>query len=195
MILTNMSSLFSDDIDDIVFGINEAKFTVNWYYNADRRTPEMLNELKGDIITICSFWSGKTYVGFPKHPRIKSAFQSFFEDLMRLLLKMKDGDNNEERAFATSLLFRGKVYRYLGSDAPNKKIVKPHYDRIYVSWSKLPENSYLLSKLYGKITWISCEIEYPFYGIDIDALGCSRGNEQEVVFPTIKECVREINYI
>ena len=75
------------------------------------------------------------------------------------------------------------------------KIVKPSYDNIYVSWSKHPQNDYIESKLGGNITWLSCEITAPRYGIDLEAIKSSRGNEAEVVFPTIKECVTEIRYI
>ena len=61
--------------------------------------------------------------------------------------------------------------------------------------NKHPQNDYIESKLGGNITWLSCEITAPRYGIDLEAIKSSRGNEAEVVFPTIKECVTEIRYI
>ena len=195
MIFTDMSSLFSDEVDKIVFGIKEAIFTINQYVNTVFRTKEMLFELREDITIICDFWSGKTYVGSPKNTKVKAAFQEFFEDLMQLLIVLKHNGNNDEQRFANSMLYRGTIYRYLGNCSPSKKRIKPKYESIYVSWSKSPENRYLLSKLYGPVTWMSCEIKEPLYGIDLQAIGCSRANEQEVVFPTIKQCITEIKYI
>ena len=96
-----------------------------------------------------------------------------------------------EKTIADKLLYRGKVYRYLGNDHPLDNIVEPVFDGIYVSWSKKSENQNISKKLYRPITLISCEISAPFYGIDLDNLGCSRANEREVVFPTIENCVNE----
>lgn len=195
MISVNMSALWGDDVEQIVKGITEAMSNIVLYRNHHNTSKEMLLELGDDISDICSFWTSNTYVGNPKNDAIKNAFQLFFEELMKLLLIMKNSDKFYEVDVANALLYRGTVYRYLGRDYPTDDVVSPIYDDIYVSWSKEPKNDYLLSKLYGTITWMSCEINAPFYGIDLDALGCSRANEHEVVFPTIEECITEIKYI
>lgn len=195
MISVKMSTLWGDDVEQIVRGITEATDNIISYHNHPNASRDMLLKLGKDISEICNFWTGNTYVGSPKNEAIKIAFQSFFEELMQLLLDMKNSVQIYEQNVANALLYRGKVYRYLGSNHPMDTVVNPIYDSIYVSWSKEPENDYLLSKLYGKITWMSCEIDAPFYGIDLDALGCSRANEREVVFPTIEECITEIKYI
>ena len=195
MISVNMAALWGDDVEQIVKGITEVTNNVKMYHARPNASKKMFMELCKDIGEICSFWTNNTYVGNPKNDAIKNAFQLFFEELMNLLLIMKNSDKFYEVDVANALLYRGTVYRYLGRDYPTDDVVSPIYDDIYVSWSKEPKNDYLLSKLYGTITWMSCEINAPFYGIDLDALGCSRANEHEVVFPTIEEYITEIKYI
>ena len=195
MISVNMAALWGDDVEQIVKGITEVTNNVKIYHALPNVSRKMFMELCKDIGEIRSFWTGHTYIGCPKNEAVKIAFQSFFEELMRLLLDMKNSRKSYETRVASKCLYRGKVYRYLGNDHPTDAVVRPIYDSIYVSWSKEPKNDYLLSKLYGTITWMSCEINAPFYGIDLDALGCSRANEHEVVFPTIEECITEIKYI
>ena len=113
---------------------------------------------------------------------------------MQLLLLMKDSTLPFEKRVANSMLYSGTVYRYLGKNYPSDEVVVPYYDGIYVSWSKQDGNSYLLSKFYGPVTKITCEIAEPMYGIDLDILECTRGNEQEVVFPTFEQSIVEILY-
>ena len=115
--------------------------------------------------------------------------------LMQLLLLMKDSTLPFEKRVANAMLYSGTVYRYLGKNYPSDEVVVPYYDGVYVSWSKQDGNSYLLSKLYGPVTKRTCEIAEPMYGIDLDILECTRGNEREVVFPTYRQCVAEIQYI
>jgi hypothetical protein len=158
-------------------------------------TEKRFCELIEDVQAVCDFWTRNTYVGVPKETAEKEAFQKFFSELMQLLLEMKKSGTIFERRIAANMLYTGKVYRYLGNKFQPEKIVKPSYDNIYVSWSKHPQNDYIESKLGGNITWLSCEITAPRYGIDLEAIKSSRGNEAEVVFPTIKECVTEIRYI
>lgn len=196
MISINMNSLWSDETEEIVKGISEATNNIIEYRNNPNTSKNMFCELGEDIATICRFWTGSTYVGSPKIDAVKYAFQSFFEEFMRLLINMKDSQKSFERKIANAMLFRGTVYRYLGtSNCLNKRTVKPEFNDIYVSWSKCPNNSYLLNKLYGTVTFMTCQISDPLYGIDLDALGCSMGEEKEVVFPTIKECITNIEYI
>ena len=116
---------------------------------------------------------------------------------MKMLLLCKKNNNQCENAVAESLLYQGKVYRYLRYGAPSgckKKAIVPEYDGIYVSWSKEPKNSYIEGKLYGKITWIEAEIKPLYFGIDLENMGISRGKEREVVFPTLENCVKKIKY-
>lgn len=195
MISVDMSSLWSDETDLIVRGVTEATKNIVAYRCNKASSQETLIALGEDIGAVCDFWTGKTYVGSPKSQAVKDAFQEFFAELMQLLLTMKDSQKDYEVRVANAMLYTGTVYRYLGTSQPNHKAVIPVYDNIYVSWSKCPDNDYLLSKLYGPITWMSCEISAPLYGIDLDAIGSSRANEHEVVFPTIEKCITEIKYI
>ena len=102
------------------------------------------------------------------------------------------------KKFANDTLYHGTIYRYLGHCLENEiydNIVEPEYNDIYVSWSKNPTNSYIESKLYGTKTLLTCKIENNYYGIDLEAFCVVRGNEAEVVFPTIKETITNIEYI
>ena len=194
MLSVNLYGLCSDETDKIIKGISEATQNIVAYRKAPNRNPDMLMELADDLRAVCCFWTGSTYVGSPKAEPIKMAFQSFFEELMQLLLFMKDSGLPFEERVANAMLYRGTVYRYLGKNYPSDEVVVPCYDGIYVSWSKQDGNSYLLSKLYGPVTKITCEIAEPMYGIDLDILECTRGNEQEVVFPTFEQSIVEIQY-
>ena len=195
MLSVNLYGLCSDETDKIIKGISEATQNIVAYRKAPNRNPDMLTELANDLREVCCFWTGSTYVGSPKADPIKMAFQTFFHELMQLLLFMKDIGLPYEERVANAMLYRGTVYRYLGKKYPSAEVVEPCYDGIYVSWSKQDGNSYLLSKLYGPVTKIICEITEPMYGIDLDILECTRGNEQEVVFPTIEQCVAGIQYL
>ena len=194
MLSVNMHDLWSDETDKIIKGISEATQNIGTYRKASNRNPDMLMELGDDLRAVCCFWTGKTYIGSPKAEPIKMAFQSFFEELVQLLLFMKDSGMLFEERVANAMLYRGNVYRYLGKNYPSDEVVVPCYDGVYVSWSKQDGNCYLLSKLYGPVTKITCEIAEPLYGIDLDILECTRGNEQEVVFPTFEQCIVDIQY-
>lgn len=198
MLSINMSQLWSDDIPEIVKAVDEATNNISVYYDSTDNSANALENLYEDIREVCNFWTGKTYVGDRKDDEIAQVFQNFFETLMKLLFKMKDSEKNYESKFANALLYQGKVYRYLGycsSRDIKKKPIQPKYNEIYVSWSKEPKNGYIESKLYGKMTWIEAEIKPPYFGIDLEAIGSSKGNEKEVVFPTLKDCVTNIKYI
>lgn len=196
MISINMNSLWSDETEKIVKGISEATNNIIEYRNNPNTSKDILCELIEDITTICDSWTDKIYVGSPKKDALKNAYQAFYEELMQLLIDMKDSKKGFERRIANAMLFRGTIYRYLGTnDCMNKRTVKPEFNDIYVSWSKCPNNSYLLSKLYGTVTFMTCQISEPLYGIDLEALGCSRGDEKEVVFPTIEKYITDIEYI
>lgn len=102
------------------------------------------------------------------------------------------------KSFSDEVLYRGSLYRHLGKgsvEGNTDKRIEPQYDNIYVSWSKQPKNYYIESKLYGTMTLLTCKIDEPYYGIDLEAFGVVRGEEAEGVFPTIKETITEIRYI
>lgn len=195
MISVNLPALWSDETEEIIKGVSEATENIKVYRKFSERFPNMLEELGDDIGEVFRFWTGSTYVGIPKKEEIKNVFQLFFEELMALLLSMKDSKLDFERRVANAMLYRGTVYRYLGHNYSTDEVIVPVYDNVYVCWNKEEENAYLLSKLYGPVTKMTCVISEPLYGIDLEILGCCRGTEREVVFPTIEECVTEINYL
>lgn len=165
--------------------------------------------LFSNIIKAVSYWTGSTYVGYRKEPELEKAYQDFFKALYDFILSFRTMRKSVYRKCADMILYQGTVFRYLGHVFEENNIdkVEPIYNDIYVSWSKESPNYYIESKLYGTMTWISAEIKEPYFGIDLEGLEKSiyrlvgikriltRGNEREVVFPTIKECITEIKYI
>lgn len=73
--------------------------------------------------------------------------------------------------------------------------VVPEYNGIYVSWSKYPNNIYLQNKLYGVKTLLTCECDDTHYGIDLEYFRASRSSEHEVVFPTLKNKITNVQKI
>lgn len=201
MISVDLSSLWSSETEKISKGVNEATNNIKDYISKrhnGENSKVMFNDICNDILEVCSCWTGKTYIGERKEKNMENLFQNFFETLMSMLLSIKDTNSKTfkcEKRFANAVLYRGKIYRYLGNDEPSNKIIKPEYNNIYVSWSKERENTYFESKLYGVMTRLYCDIKEPYFGIDLDKLGISRPGEKEVVFPTLKECVTNIEYI
>lgn len=195
----NFDNLFADEYDKIIFEVDKATDDIkNYIKNNNHNTKECFKQVLNDAKEVCDYWAGNTYVGQRKRQDLKNSYQDFFSNLMKMLLLCKKNNNQCENAVAESLLYQGKVYRYLGYGAPSgckKKAIVPEYDRIYVSWSKEPKNSYIESKLYGEMTLVEAEIKPSYFGIDLEAIGSSRGNEKEVVFPTLKDCVTNIKYI
>lgn len=171
---------------------------------------DLLN-ICGGIENILLRWTGNTYVGQKKEKDREQFFQKFFV-VIHKLLEFCNTHASEltdmEKDLALKMMYRGVVYRYLGTcDHSNyrKKIkIYPEYNDIFVSWSKTDTNPYIESKLYGPRTWMKAEIKAPNYGIDIHGfeLWCdkwvgasrfiTRGQEREVVFPTVENCIIEI---
>lgn len=149
-----------------------------------------------NICDTLSYWTGNTYVGCRKEKSLEKAFQHFFEELYDFLLFCKNIDNPVLNKFANDSLYKGTLYRYLGhgnSKSANQAVI-PEYNDIYVSWSKSPDNTYLQSKLYGIKTLLTCECDDTHYGIDLECFGVSLNSEQEVVFPTLKDKITNIEY-
>lgn len=175
---------------------------------------EQFTEICAGINNILLLWTGDTYVGNKKDAVVEQAYQDFFvllHDFLEFCLENAKLLSEKEASLADFMMFRGTVYRYLGKcDSRNyrkKVVVEPEYNDIYVSWSKSESNAYIESKLYGPRTWMRAEISAPDFGIDIhgfelwcekwfgDSSFITRGEEKEVVFPTIESSVREMRYI
>ena len=189
-------------------------FYINNRDNNEIIDEELFKELCCYIAESLSYWSGQIYVGKKKDKTTEDIFQKFFKNLNYLIRFLS---NNEfklmkiEKDFINIIRYNGKVYRFLGHsnlDLRNcKKIIKPKYNNIWVSWSKEKNNSYLESKLYGKKTRLYCDIKDCYYGIDLEEIQkfcnknqlgnyyISRGTEKEVVFPTIKKLIYKVEYL
>ena len=195
----NFDNLLADEYWKIISEMSKATANLkNYIKNNNRNTKEFFIQVLSDVKEVCNCWTGKTYVGQSKRQDLKNAYQDFFSNLMKMLLLCKTNRNPCENKVVEALLYQGKIYRYLGygiSSNRQKKAIDPNYDGVYVSWSKESTNSYIESKLYGKITWIEAEIKPPYFGIDLEKMGISKGKEREVVFPTLKDCVTNIKYI
>lgn len=193
--------VFSDEIDKAITEIYRVEGQIK-SVSGKLKTNDISNvdfEVFLDNVweTLC-YWTGKTYVGINKDKSIQKAFQSFFEELYCFLLSCRELDNPSLRDFANVALYRGNVYRYLGHGLVGEngdERVEPLYNNIYVSWSKQSKNQYIENKLHGTMTLLTCKIDEPYYGIDLKAFGVVRGQEAEVVFPTIKETITDIKYM
>lgn len=149
---------------------------------------------KNNFKEVLRYWTGSTYVGYPKEPSIEKAFQKFFDSVMELLLFCYNSKNTKMIKEVKPILYKGTLYRCLGygESVNTNKYIEPNYDNIWVSWSKNKNIDFILSdKLHGPITKIQCNTE-DCYGIDLTALKCSKNNEEEVVFPTKKEIKLDI---
>ena len=177
---------------------------------------------KSDLFDICDGinsvlleWTGCNYVGERKEKEKEKIYQDFFTSLSDLLA-FYEGNREKisdiEQSFVDLLVYRGVVYRYLGiadiANASTQQIVKPEYNDIYVSWSKSTEcYSYIRQKVYGPITRMQALIGGPLFGIDIHGFEdwceiwtgkssfITRGDEREIVFPTIEYCITEVKYL
>lgn len=174
---------------------------------------EDFNNICGGIDQILLIWTGNTYVGRKKDSETERQFQRFFtliHDLILFCAYNNERLSEQETSFADMLTYHGTVYRYLGvADYRNyrrKERVEPKYNNIYVSWSKSEYNNYITGKLSGPVTWMKATIKEPDFGIDIhgfeewckkwygEANFITRGEEKEVVFPTIEKYIEEIKY-
>ena len=195
---------------DIIEVTQYIKYYIDNYSIIENDRINLFEELCLHIACVLQEWSGNTYVGIEKEKVKKNIFQNFFillNDLINYLTKNKTSSLESE--FLKYIKYNGKLYRYLGNgDSIYKKMsVKPIYNDIYVSWSKEERNSYIESKLYGKITLLYCDTSNKHFGIDLEGFQefynktfkesfyISRGNEREVVFPTIKETIYDIKYL
>lgn len=161
------------------------------------------DDFKIFIDNVCqtlNYRTGHTYVSRKKDKSIQKAFQAFFETLYDFLLFCKREDKSfpySLKDLADNALYCRTIYRCLrhcSVDKDTESKVEPEYNNIYVSWSKKPNNSYIQSKLYGTITRMTCAISEPYYGIDLGAFGVGKGDEAEVVFPTVEEMITDIVY-
>lgn len=156
-----------------------------------KRSLKSFRLLLEEIEYVLKFWTGRTNVGVSKNSKLENAYQEFFSKLLDMLILFRNGKSRfYERFVAKKYLYQGTVYRYLGSHY--ESLTEPlsvRYNDIFVSWNKDKRNSYILSKLMGKKVLLTCKIDGSNYGIDLDEMGLSVGNEREVVFPTIKETI------
>lgn len=182
------------------------RFIINENYEV------LFKELCGLIVEVLYEWTGKTYVGIRKNEEFIMVYQTFFIELCKLIGVLSSNENSLmelEKEFIISVKYKGKIYRYLGhGDLKNlENYIEPIYDGIYVSWSKEKENTYLESKLYGKTTRLYGIISEDSYGIDIEKFQefynkyfnenvyIAKAQEREVVYPTIKKAIYNIEYI
>ena len=176
-----------------------------------RQPKKIFMALCGDVANVMLEWTGCTYVGQRKDSETEEMYQKFWlsvKNFIDMLSTSKIKQSKIEKAFLQSIIYRGEVYRYLGYPSPNqRKAIEPKYKDVYVSWSKNKGNTYLLTKLYGNRTLLSCIINAPYYGMDLESFNrfynsnsrkkkyIAKGDEKEVVFPTKKDSIYKIEII
>lgn len=162
------------------------------------------NVLIDNIYQVLSKWTGGTWVGRKKEKELSDSFQIFFNKLFRFLTMVRYC-NSLGSELAEKMLYKGKLYRYLGHASCSEDYVsriEPEYNDIWVSWSKRDVRTigYFNSKLYGTKTVLICEVTDKM-GIDIggfdEIFGTNlvRGEESEVVYPTFKDAVTDVIYL
>lgn len=192
--------VWSDQIEEAIKELNRvtSQFVqVRKKFLSGSMTNSIWLIFSNNICAALSYWTGNTYVGCRKEKSLERAFQRFFEALYDFLLFCKNIDNPALNKIAEESLYKGTLYRYLGhgiSKNANQEII-PEYNGIYVSWSKSPDNAYLQSKLYGIKILLTCECDDTYYGIDLEYFGVSRNSEHEVVFPTLKNKITNVQKI
>lgn len=192
---------WSDEIDKTVVELIRVRNQIDATVRAIKRrsvTSEMLSDLGYNLGEALSWWTGHTYVGVEKDKKLKKSFQYFYESLYDFLLVCQSSNISVLHNFAEHALYQGTVYRYLGYSS-NSRLSKVapkevEYDGVFVSWSKDAVIPYVESKLCGTLTRVTCNISGDKYGIDLTAFGVSKGVESEVVFPTLKEYVTNVEY-
>ena len=191
---------FSDDEEKMCKEINRGsnqikKFTKRLVEEPLSIRNDQYGRLIENIQAVLQIWCEHTYIGEHKSKRVKKNFQRFFCNLYDFLMTCRQSNDLTLKNSAKGTLYQGTVYRYLGYNYPvnNSEPIHPEYNDIYVSWSKRREFGNILTKLYGTRTLMTCCIEGNNYGIDLEAFGVSR-NEYEVVFPTLKDNVTDIEY-
>ena len=161
------------------------------------------------IANVLAQWTGETYVGAVKEKGVQNAFQRFFVEIFCLAcaLENKNSPTEAESEFVRSARYQGDIYRYIGSDSPCWKCEEVEYNEIYVSWSKEKGNSYIMGKLYPPIYFMHAKLSGKFYGFDIERFerlysriyrkqsNIAKGAEREVVFPTLKEVLVDIQEV
>ena len=141
------------------------------------------SNVKSNIKKVMSFWINLE-IGQKKEKVLNDSFQSFYSNLLKLIIK--------KRKF--KYIYQGTIYRYLGNFPNSDNLLnKVEYNNIYASWSKnknvIKCLDYKLCEPYIKLTAV---IRNDNYGLDLEKFGVYKNNEQEVVFPTIKDTIKKI---
>lgn len=194
-----ISSKCADDktvIDDIYCVSNQIEARTNRILKSNLPKKEIM-ELEDNIRDVILFWTGNTYLGHRKSKKLEKAYNQFFGNLFEFLFTIKITWNMKDSECG---LYQGKIYRVLGKGNADIKIdkpIEPEFNQTFVSWSKNEQipTPYFKQKLYGPITKMEAELDGLDYGIDLEFWDASKNDEQEVVFPTIKDTVKKIEYI
>ena len=158
----------------------QIKTLINHDLFFDSRTAR---NVKSNIKKVMKFWIN-VEIGQRKEKVLNDSFQSFYSNLLKLIIK--------KRKF--KYLYQGTVYRYLGNfPYSNNLLDKVEYNDTYVSWSK-NENviKCIECKLCEPYIKLTAVIRNDNYGLDLEKFGIYKNNEQEVVFPTIKDTIKKI---
>lgn len=202
-----------DSWDVNILLIHETTTKINEYIEIRKKSvfdKKAFIKLLDNIALVLIEWTGKTYVGEQKRIEVKQAFQQFFVTIKNLITIFQDGLiklSLLEKRFIKNVTYSGKLYRYIGSNVPDNRKITVEYNGIFVSWSKNKQSTYLENKLYGTIIRLYCEIPDDKFGIDLEGFQkyydfyclkhyyIARGEEREVVFPTIKETIYNLEYL
>lgn len=186
--MDNLIFIDDDKIKDWCDEINNHTKEIDDFMNKgiiDNTIDDLFNN---HIIPVLCYWTRNTYVRERKNKILQTAFQNFFNSLYELLCNLRKCSNIKMKSFAKNALYKGTLYRYLGN---LKSIEDIKYNDIWVSWSKNKYNSYFEEKITNGKIIVTCKTKDK-YGIDLTVFGVSCNNEEEVLYPTIKN-LKQIN--
>lgn len=186
-------------IDDIIAVSNQIfTFTkrIGENYYTKEGFKDAIRILNHNIYEVLKFWTGSTYLGKKKDPKLANSFTAFFSNLLELIIVFK---NKGIVCDLSNALYQGKIYRVLGhgESGNNLERIEPYYSKNFVSWSKSPDilTHYFKQKLHEPITKIEATVIDGEYAIDLEALKVSKPGEREVVYPTKENAILNISYI
>lgn len=180
------TNTMQDDISMIDI-INKTTQQINTLINNDLFFDSKgTRNVKSNIKKVMYYWVNAES-GSKKSQILIECFQSFYNSLFYLLIKKRK----------YKYLYQGTVYRYLGNFSDSENLEdKIEYNDIFVPWSKNKNVIKCLEyKLHAPYIKLTTKINGNNFGIDLKKFGIQKNEEREVVYPTKRENIIDVQII